>query len=127
MRKIIILTMMLLASFNYAAAQKQAKIEFDKTIHDFGTFSASDPVKKCTFTLTNTGDAPLIIHQVLPSCGCTVADFTKTPINPGEKGKIEVTYNGSRNKAGHFNKGINVRSNATEEVSRIYIKGDMTD
>ena len=121
------ITLMLLVTIGYASAQKQARIEYDKTVYNFGEFSVKDAVRKCTFVITNVGDAPLVLHQVLPSCGCTVADYTKTPIKPGEKGKIEVTYNGARNKAGHFKKGITVRSNAYEEMTRIYIEGDMTE
>lgn len=104
-----------------------AKIQFDKTSVDLGKFPASDPVRKCSFTFTNTGTAPLVIHQALASCGCTVPSYPKDPIKPGEKAKIEVTYNGTGKFPGHFQKTITVRSNATNEVVRLTLVGDMTE
>ena len=110
MKKIIMMTLLLLCTFSYAAAQKQAEIKFDKKTHDFGKFSESDAVQKCTFTFTNVGDAPLVINQAVASCGCTVPQYTKSPIAPGQKGTIEVTYNGAGKIPGHFKKSITVRT-----------------
>lgn len=108
--------------------EKAAEIRFENETHNFGTFSSESPVVKCTFKFTNTGDAPLVIHQAIASCGCTVPTFTKTPIRPGDSGTIEVTYNGSGKAIGHFKKVITVRSNAKEHsVIRLYIEGDMTE
>ena len=108
-------------------AEGNAEIKFDKLTHNFGTFSESDPVQKCTFTFTNTGDAPLIIHQAVASCGCTVPTYTKTPVAPGETGTIEVKYNGKGRALGHFKKTITVRTNATTEMTRLRIEGDMEE
>ena len=127
MRKIIMMTLLLLCSIGYAAAQKQAEIKFDKKTHDFGKFSESEPVQKCTFTFTNVGDAPLVINQAVASCGCTVPQYTKSPIGPGEKGTIEVTYNGAGKIPGHFKKSITVRTNGAVEMTRLYVEGDMTE
>ncbi len=104
-----------------------AKIEFDKVRADMGEFPSTDPIRKTTFTFTNTGTAPLVIHQALASCGCTVPTYPKTPIKPGEKGTIEVTYNGTGKFPGHFQKTITIRTNATNEVVRLTIEGDMTE
>ncbi|MBQ0049277.1 MAG: DUF1573 domain-containing protein [Bacteroidales bacterium] len=104
-----------------------AEIKFDATTQNLGKFPSSDPIRKCVFTFTNTGTAPLVIHQALASCGCTVPNFSKTPIKPGEKGQIEVTYNGTGKFQGHFQKTITVRSNAKNEVVRLTIAGDMTE
>lgn len=67
---------MLVVGIGYARAQGQADIKSDKTTHNFGTFSGSSPVVSCTSTFTNVGDAPLIIHQAMASCGCTVPKYT---------------------------------------------------
>ncbi len=127
MKKIIMMTLLMLCSISYAAAQKQAEIKFDKKSHNFGTFSESNAVQKCTFNFTNVGDAPLVINQAVASCGCTVPQYTKTPINPGEKGTIEVTYNGAGKNPGHFKKSITVRTNCVTEMTRLYVEGDMTE
>lgn len=105
----------------------QADIKFDKTLHDFGTFPEKDPVVKCTFTFTNTGDKPLIINQAVASCGCTVPTYTKTPVKPGEKGTVNVTYNGNGKFPGHFKKTITIRTNGKTEMVRLYIEGVMEE
>ena len=127
MKKIILMTMMLLCGLTATMAQKQADIKFDKLMHDFGKFSEKEPVVSCVFSFTNTGDAPLVINQAMPSCGCTVPEFTKQPIQPGEKGEIKVTYNGQGKFPGHFKKSITVRTNAKVEMTHLYIEGEMTE
>lgn len=118
---------MLCACINYAAAQKQADIKFDKVEYNFGTFSESDPIQETVFTFTNVGDAPLIINQAVASCGCTVPEYTKSPVMPGKKGKITITYNGKGKFPGHFKKSITVRTNGATEMTRLYIEGTMTE
>ncbi len=110
-----------------AAVSAQAEIKFDKLTHDFGTFSESSPVVTCTFNFTNVGDKPLVINQAVASCGCTVPDYTKDPIQPGQKGTIKVTYNGTGKFPGHFKKSITVRTNSKVEMTRLYIEGTMEE
>ena len=124
MKKIIVMTMLLICGMTSAMAQE---IKFDKLTHNFGTFSEKDPVVTCAFTFTNVGDAPLVINQAVASCGCTVPEYTKTPVKPGEKGEIKVTYNGTGKFPGHFKKSITVRTNGAVEMTRLYIEGDMTE
>ncbi len=126
MMKKILFTLMLLVSC-IASAQAQAKIKFDKLTHDFGTFAESENVQSCTFTFTNNGDKPLVINQAVASCGCTVPKYTKTPVQPGEKGTISVTYNGRGRFPGHFKKTITVRTNGVPEMTRLYIEGTMKE
>ena len=127
MKKILVLTMLFFCGMSVALAQKPAEIKFDKLTHDFGTFSEKSPVVSCTFTFTNVGESPLIINQAVASCGCTVPEYTKTPIQPGEKGEIKVTYNGTGKFPGHFKKSITVRTNGAVEMTRLYIEGEMTE
>ncbi len=109
------------------SASAQAKIRFDKLIHDFGTFPESSGIQSCAFNFTNTGDKPLVINQAVASCGCTVPTYTKEPIMPGESGKITVKYNGTGKFPGHFKKSITVRTNGTPEMTRLYVEGEMTE
>lgn len=104
---------------------KEARIVFDKTTQDLGTFSEDDPVVKCTFTFTNEGNAPLVIHQAIASCGCTVPTYTRMPVKPGESGQMEVIYNGNGKLPGRFKKSITVRTNASEPMVKLYITGVM--
>ena len=126
MKKILLFTMLLFCGMNVALAQKPAEIKFDKLTHDFGTFSEKNPVVSCMFTFTNVGETALAINQAVASCGCTVPEYTKEPIQPGEKGEIKVTYNGTGKFPGHFKKSITVRTNGAVEMTRLYIEGEMT-
>lgn len=127
MKKYILMTLLLIGGMAFAQAQKQAEIKFDKVVHNFGTFTDKEPVQECTFTFTNVGEAPLIINQAVASCGCTVPTYTKTPIAPGEKGTIKVTYNGTGKMGGHFKKSVTVRTNGAVELTRIYVEGEMKE
>jgi hypothetical protein len=127
MKKIIMMTLMLVCGVTAVMAQKPAQIKFDKTTHNFGSFSENEPKVSCSFTFTNIGEQPLVINQAIASCGCTVPEYTKTPIQPGEKGEIKVTYNGTGKFPGHFKKSITVRTNGAVEMTRLYIEGDMTE
>ena len=127
MKKLIMTTIVLAFALTTAMAQKPAQIKFEKTTHNFGSFSESDPKVTCTFTYENVGEQPLVVNQAIASCGCTVPEYTKTPVQPGEKGEIKVTYNGAGKFPGHFKKSITVRTNGAVEMTRLYIEGDMTE
>lgn len=126
MKKIFLLLMMLASLVAYAQ-QEQPEIKFDKTVHNFGTFSEKTPVQTAVFAFTNIGKAPLIINQAIASCGCTIPSYTKEPIMPGEKGTVKVTYNGKGKFPGHFKKSITIRTNGKIEMVRLYIEGDMKE
>ena len=127
MKKLLLTALLFVGSITLALAQKPAQIKFDKTTHNFGSFSEKDPKVTCTFTYTNVGEQPLVVNQAIASCGCTVPEYTKTPVQPGEKGEIKVTYNGAGKFPGHFKKSITVRTNGDVEMTRLYIEGDMTE
>jgi hypothetical protein len=56
-----------------------------------------------------------------------VPEYTKDPIQPGQKGSIKVTYNGTGKFPGHFKKSITVRTNGKVEMTRLYIEGTMEE
>ena len=125
MKKLLLMALMLVAGMATTMAQKPAEIKFDKLTHNFGTFSEKDPVVSCTFVFTNVGEQDLVINQAMASCGCTVPEYTKQPVKPGQQGEIKVTYNGTGKFPGHFKKSITVRTNGAVEMTRLYIEGDM--
>ena len=127
MKRVLFALLLTVLTFGYASAQKEAKIKFDKTTYNFGDFSEKQPVQKCTFTFTNVGDAPLIINQATASCGCTIKKKKKKPVMPGQKGTINVTYNGKGRFPGHFKKAITVRTNGNPAMTRVYIEGKMQE
>lgn len=125
MKKTFLAMLMMMVSI--LSTYAQAEIKFDKLTNNFGNFEESNPVQKATFTFTNIGDKPLVINQAIASCGCTVPNYTKRPIMPGQKGTISVTYNGKGKFPGHFKKTITVRTNGKVEMTRLYIEGNMTE
>lgn len=103
-------------------AQEKPVAEFDQTNHDFGTIKEQDGPVIFDFTFTNTGNQPLIISKVKPSCGCTTPNWSKEPVLPGEKGVVTAQYN-PRNRPGAFRKSLTVTTNAEESILRLYING----
>ena len=128
MKRLLLILAILSFQFSFInVVNAEPRITFDKTTHNYGTFSESTPIQRCVFTFTNTGDQPLVINSAVASCGCTVPKYTKSPIKPGETGTINVTYNGKGKFPGHFKKTITVRTNGTPEMTRLYIEGDMEE
>jgi hypothetical protein len=127
MKKIVLFTVVALIAFGSVSAQREAEIKFDTLVYDFGTFSEKEPVVSCEFKFTNVGNMPLVIHQAIASCGCTVPEYTKEPVLPGKTGTVQVTYNGTGKNIGHFKKSITLRTNGKTEMLRLYIEGDMEE
>jgi hypothetical protein len=91
------------------------------------TFNSPDIIAGTTtkvsavFTVKNTGDAPLKLTTVKPSCGCTVVKFDST-VQPGKSTKIESVVNIPGYRNGNYNKQITVKSNADDSTTRLLIK-----
>ena len=109
----------------------QPAIQFDKTTYDFGNIKEEGGKTTGKFEFTNTGNQDLLITSVKPGCGCTAADYTKTPVPPGGRGFINATYD-PYNRPGGFNKSIKVTTNepkfnddANAAPYMIYIKGNV--
>ena len=67
-------------------------ISWDKTVHNFGDVSVADGPLSCTFTLTNNGQEPISILEVVSSCGCTDVKWTRGSIQAGQTGTVSATY-----------------------------------
>lgn len=102
------------------AGKQGPKIEFEKTIHDFGDIEYGGN-GTYEFVFKNTGNEPLIITDVKSSCGCTVPKWSKEPIPKGESGTIKVKYNTRR--AGSFTKSVRVLNNSATPQVVLQIKG----
>lgn len=87
---------------------------------DVGTIPQGKP-KLIRFEFTNTSSKPIIIENVAPSCGCTTANYTKTPILPGKKGFVEASYNAA--SPGAFVKTVNVTTSDSKTPKTLSFKG----
>jgi hypothetical protein len=123
MKKLILLVALVFATFNISkvlALGPTATIEWETTSVDLGDVPIKKPVT-VEFVFKNPGMVPIIISEVKPSCGCTVADFPKQPILSGAQGKITVTYDAEL--SGFFSKTVTVYSNTEDKVTELFIKG----
>ena len=102
--------------------ESEATIAFDKLDHDFGTFKESDGKVSAIFTFTNLGNSPLIIANVVASCGCTTPEWTQEPVAPGEQGYIKAIYDPA-NRIYFFERTLMVHSNANPSKIILSIQG----
>lgn len=87
-------------------------IQWFDSAQNLGALAFGDK-KSIRFHFRNTGNKPLFIVSAIPGCGCTVADFPKGAIAPGEKGEIVAEFDTNKSNPGHFNKAITVVTNTT--------------
>ncbi|MFM2269599.1 MAG: hypothetical protein RL757_3040 [Bacteroidota bacterium] len=110
-----------------AVAQKSeakvsyARANFSKNVIDMGDIKEDAVVTK-EFEFTNTGGTDLVILSAKGSCGCTSPQYPLTPIRPGDKGKISVTYT-ARNKVGPQKPEITVTTNGTPRTVKLRLEG----
>jgi hypothetical protein len=100
----------------------QPAIKVSEENHDFGEI-IEGKMASHEFQVTNTGNQPLIISNVQPSCGCTSPHWTKEAIMPGKIGTVKATYNSS-GRPGIFNKSLTIISN-TGSPKILHIKGSV--
>lgn len=98
-----------------------AKFEFEEDLFDFGEIKEGEIVKH-TFAFTNVGKQALTITNARSTCGCTVPQWPKEAIAPGESGSIEVSFN-SRGKKNQQNKPVTITANTYPAQTVVYIKG----
>ncbi|MCH2046162.1 MAG: DUF1573 domain-containing protein [Saprospiraceae bacterium] len=102
---------------------KAATMEFEETAHNFGEIKEGEKVSH-VFKFKNTSSNPLTISNATGSCGCTVPDYPKAPINPGETGEIKVTFN-SKGKKGEQSKNVTIEANTIPSKNRLKIYADV--
>ena len=118
-----------LMAFTFATAifaQKKAAdvAKLNTETFDFGKLKQSVPAV-ATFIVTNIGTEPLIIEQANPTCGCTISDYTKSPIAPGKTGYIKATYNAAA--LGGIHKTLTVKFAGVDEIKQINLAGEVME
>jgi len=84
-------------------------IQWIDSVKDYGKIAEGQKLE-VLYRFKNTGDKPLVIESVRPSCGCTVANPPKEPIAPGAEGEIRGSFD-SNGKSGMQQKTIYVAAN----------------
>ncbi len=98
-------------------------IEFAETKHEYGSIDQGEKAAH-TFTFKNTGNEPLVLSNVKPSCGCTTPSWTKEPVAPGETGSIDVEFD-SKGKSGKQTKTVTVTANTEPAKTVLTISGEV--
>ncbi len=97
-------------------------LKFDKVVHNFGKILAGSGEKKCQFKYTNVSQEPVVINNILSSCGCSVPEWNKAPIRPGESGVITVTFLNDQG-AYPFDKTLTVYVSSSPKPIQLRITG----
>lgn len=121
--KKLLLAVLLFSSYSLFAQKKAddvAKISVET--YDLGKVKQNVPAT-ATFVVTNIGKEDLIIAQANPTCGCTISDYTKSPIAPGKTGTIKATYNAAN--LGHIDKTLTVKFDGADDIKFIKLTGDV--
>lgn len=95
---------------NATQGKPKTTLSFADTLKDFGTKPQGEMLH-FAYEFTNTGNEPLFIEDVIPSCGCSVADYPKQAIAPGGKGEIKVEFDTNKGGLGSVQKLITVVAN----------------
>ena len=105
------------------AEKKLPVFKFEETTHYFGTIHSGERMSY-DFKFKNDGNAALIISQASGSCGCTVPEYPKDPIKPGEEGVIKVKYN-SEGHGGMISKTITLLANTIPSTKVLTISAEV--
>ncbi|MFK7775293.1 MAG: DUF1573 domain-containing protein [Saprospiraceae bacterium] len=104
-------------------AGPMTSIEFEEKVFDWGTITQGDKVTY-VFKFTNTGNESLLIKNAKGSCGCTVPQWPKAPIAPGDQGEIKVVFN-SKGKMGKQSKRVTITANTDPGMTYINVTGNI--
>jgi hypothetical protein len=98
-------------------------LKFEVESYDFGKIIQGEIVNY-EFKFANTGKSPLVISNATASCGCTVPEWPKKPVLPGESGVIKVTFN-SEAKSGLQDKLITITGNTVPAQTLVHLVGEV--
>lgn len=102
------------------AKKKGQEIFFEKALHDYGEI-LEDSDGTCIFAFKNVGKQAIVINRVRSTCGCTVPEWPREPIEPGASSQIKVVYNTAT--TGTFLKSVHVYSTAANSPVKLQVKG----
>lgn len=122
MKKLLLAVLVLSSTTLFAQKKTNDIAKLNVETYDFGKIKQNVPAV-ATVVVTNIGTEPLLIDQASPSCGCTISDYTKTPIAPGKTGTIKATYNAAA--LGKFDKTITVKFAGADDVKFIKLTGEV--
>lgn len=103
------------------AETPQTTVSVSSTEVSLDGFPWQEP-QSATLTLTNTGTRPLVIQDVVTSCGCLTVDYPREPVRPGGEAALRLTY--KADNPGYFRKTVTVYANAEEAPLKVQVSGN---
>jgi hypothetical protein len=97
-------------------AQSEASIHLSSETIDYGVIKKGTDGER-TVTVSNRGNAPLVLSNCAGSCGCTVPTCPREPIMPNRSATISIKYD--TNRSGPFSKMITIFSNDPQKTSAV--------
>lgn len=135
MKNVLIMFVMIISSFCLVGQSLDdsmiafndpfTEISFDFESVNFGTISQGEKVK-VVYTINNIGNEPLILYNVKGSCGCTVPEWPKDPILPGESTTFTAIFD-SQGKIGDQAKRITLTANTEPMDSYLSLFGKVVE
>lgn len=98
-------------------------LQLEQEVYDFGDVEAGSKTEK-VIEFTNAGKTPLLIQSASASCGCTVPEYSKEPVAPGEKGQLTVSYSAPQIN-GAQSKTVTLNTNTAKAVETFRIKANV--
>jgi len=99
------------------------KFYFAETSHHFGEIKEGEKVSY-VFKFKNVGGSQLVITQAKGSCGCTVPEYSKNPVAPGDEGEIKVTFD-SNGRSGMESKTVTIVANTIPATKVLTISAEV--
>lgn len=96
---------------------------FNEPVFEFGEVDEGAVIKH-EFKFVNTGKVPLVIQNAHSTCGCTVAEWPKEMIEPGETGVIKAEFN-TKGKPDFQEKPVIITANTFPSVTKVFLKGNV--
>jgi Protein of unknown function (DUF1573) len=124
MKKLLFAILILTSSSLFAQKKADDIAKINVETYDLGKVKQNVPAT-ATFVVTNIGKDDLLIDQANPTCGCTISDYTKSPIAPGKTGVIHATYNAAN--LGHIDKTLTVKFAGADDIKFIKLTGEVLD
>lgn len=118
----LIVATFLFTSAAFSQNKTEEAVKFNTTKYDFGKIIQNVPAVYY-FEITNNSNKPLVIESATASCGCTVPEYPKEPIESGKTAKIKVQYNAAA--IGHFDKDVTIKLAGIQEPKMLKIVGDV--
>ncbi|MEI9957503.1 MAG: DUF1573 domain-containing protein [Ferruginibacter sp.] len=123
MKKLFLsITALVMATAMFAQHKSDEIAKFSTETINQGNLKQNNP-EEVKFVVTNISKEPLIIEQANPTCGCTIGDYTKTPIAPGATGYVSAKFNAV--SPGHFEKHLTVKFAGADDIKNITITGEV--